>query len=115
MFCTVLCPINSDMTKPGQHLAAEIHKIAKQLQPSKRKSKLKLTFRWSAGHVRIEGNEKADKEAKKAVEGESSATTDLPSYLRKPIKHSLSAIHQAHYDVLKQKWAAAWITSPRYR
>ena len=107
--------INTDMTKPGQHIAAAIHKIVKQLQPKGCNGRLKLTFRWSAGHVGIEGNEKADEEAKKAAEGDSSDKADLPSYLCRPIKHSLSATRQVQYDLLKKKWAAMWSTSPRYR
>jgi ribonuclease HI len=59
--------VNSDMTKPGQHIAAAIHKIIKQLIPHTDNGRFKLTFRWSAGHVGIEGNEEADKEAKKAA------------------------------------------------
>jgi ribonuclease HI len=39
--------INSDMTKPGQHIAAAIHKIVKQLQPTKTNGRFALTFRWA--------------------------------------------------------------------
>ena len=84
-------------TKPGQHLAGAIHKIVKQLIPTKGNSRFKLTFRWSAGHVGIEGNEAADLvEAKKAADSESSDPADLPSYLRKPVKHSLTASSSAN-------------------
>ena len=107
--------INSDMTKPGQHLAATIHKIVKHLEPTKGNSRFRLTFRWSAGHVGIKGNEEADTEAKKVAEGESSDPADLPSYLHKPVKHSLSAIRQEHNKKLKRKWVIAWAASPRYR
>jgi ribonuclease HI len=110
-----LTAINSGMTKSGQHLAAVIHNTIKKLLPKKgTNSRFRLTFRWSAGHVGIEGNETADAEAKKAAEGESSDKKDLPSYLRKPIQYSLSAARQAHNDSLKKKWANAWTVSPRY-
>ena len=62
----------------------------------------------------IVGNEEADKEAKLAAEGESSDKTELPPCLRKPLGHSLSAMHQAHNDKLKFRWAALWAQSPWY-
>ena len=106
---------SSEMTKPGQHIAVKILQAVKQLKARKNNSRFKLTFRWSAGHVGIEGNEEADGEAKRAAEGESSDPRDLPPYLRKPLGHSISALRQAHNDKLKHKWAATWASSPRYR
>ena len=112
-----LTAINSNMNKPGQHLAGIIHEQAKKIQATKggSNSRCKLTFRWSAGHVGIKGNETADKEAKSAAEGVSSDKRDLPAYLRKPVKHSLSAVRQAHNEKLKKKWTNTWTFSPRYR
>jgi ribonuclease HI len=109
-----LMAINSSMTKSGQHLAAVIHSMAKKLLPKGGGSRFSLTFRWSAGHVGIEGNEIADEEAKSVAEGDSSEGRDLPAYLRKPVKHSLSATHQSHKESLKKKWANTWSFSPRY-
>lgn len=107
--------VSSDMTKPGQHIAAKILQAIKQLKDRKNNSRFKLTFRWSAGHVGIGGNEDADAEAKSAAAGESSAPSDLPPYLRKPLGYSISALRQAHNEKLKLKWAAEWAASPRYR
>ena len=107
--------ISSDMTKPGQHIAAKIFQAIKQLKARKNNSRFKLTLRWSAGHVGIEGNEDADAEAKAAAEGENSTPSDLPPYLRKPLAHSISALRQAYNDKLKNEWAAKWAASPRYR
>jgi hypothetical protein len=103
------------MNKPGQHIAAKILQTAKQLKTHRGNRRFKLTFRWSAGHIGINGNEDADKEAKSAAEGESSDSQDLSPYLRKPLAHSLSAIRQKQNDNLKSKWAAGWAASPRYR
>ena len=109
-----LTAIKSKMNKSGQHLAADLLQLAKQLTKSKSRSKLKLTFRWSAGHVGIKGNEDADKEAKAAVEGESSDKKELPACLRKRIGYSLSAIRQARNEKIKLKWTAQWTKSPRH-
>jgi hypothetical protein len=110
-----LSAVNSDMTKPGQHIAAALYQIIRRLLPSDSNGRCELTFRWSAGHVGIAGNEKADVEAKKAATGESSDKKNLPSFLRKPIKHSISAIRQEHNEKLKRLWTTSWTSSPRYR
>ena len=73
-----LVAIKTEMNKSGQHLAANLLQIAKQLLDSRDNRKFRLTFRWSAGHVGIQGNEEADKAAKEAAEGGSSDRKDLP-------------------------------------
>jgi ribonuclease HI len=109
-----LVAIKSEMNKSGQHLAANLLQIAKQLHKRRGNGRFKLTFRWTAGHVGIAGNEDADKEAKATADGESSDKEDLPPCLHKKIGYSLSAIRQARNDKLKYKWAATWARSPRY-
>jgi ribonuclease HI len=42
-----------------------------------------IPIRWTPGHVGIEGNEKADIEAKKAARGLTSETKSLPNTLRR--------------------------------
>jgi ribonuclease HI len=107
--------IQSGLNKSGQHIAVEVLKSAKQLNKNRGNSRFKLTFRWSAGHVGIKGNEAADKEAKEAADGVSSNSKDLPPYLCKQIKYSLSAIRQAHNEEHKKCWKLAWSKSPRYK
>jgi ribonuclease HI len=106
--------ISSDLTKPGQHIAAKILQLVKQLKQHRGNNRFGLTFRWLAGHLGFTGNEDADKEAKSAAEGKSSDKQDLLPYLCKPLGHSLSAIRQKHNDSIKHKWAVTWIASPRY-
>lgn len=106
--------VSSNMTKPGQHITAKIHQAVKQLKACRNNSHFKLTFRWSAGHVGIEGNKDADVKVKLVVEGESSALGNLPPYLCKPLAHSIAALRQMHNNKLKNKWAATWAASPRY-
>ena len=70
-------------------------------------------FRWTAGHVGIKGNEVADGEAKKAAEGLSSDKKNLPTLLRKPLKHNKAALRQQRKDVLKARWKKEWEASSR--
>ena len=55
-----------------------------------------------------------DTEAKKAVEGLTTATQDLPKMLRKMLKKSKSAGRQRQHEVVKGKWREEWASSPRY-
>jgi ribonuclease HI len=107
--------VKSEMNKSGQHLAANILQAAKQLIERGSNGRFNLTFRWSAGHVGITGNEDADKQAKAAADGESSEKSTLPPCLRKKIGYSVSAIRQARNTNLKHRWAIDWLKSPRYR
>jgi ribonuclease HI len=109
-----LVAIRTDLNKPGQHLAEEVLKMTKQIKKKRGNGRNKLTFRWSAGHVGIKGNEDADKEAKTAADGDSSDKASLPPYLRKQLKFSITAAKQAHNSRLKTRWAAEWAKSPRY-
>jgi ribonuclease HI len=106
---------HSDLRKPGHHLARESLRLTYQIRNKRRKSKYKLTLRWTAGHEGIEGNEAADQEAKKAAEGLTSNTELLPSYLRKPLLINPSAVKRAHNNTLKNKWTNNWKQSTRGR
>ncbi|KAL1739248.1 hypothetical protein HDZ31DRAFT_25388, partial [Schizophyllum fasciatum] len=65
---------------------------------------------WGKGHVGIAGNERADTEAKRAAQGESSPPDELPHFLRadQPLPFSLSAMRQAHDQTLLRQWKASW-------
>ena len=109
-----LVAVKSEMNKSGHHLAAHVFDLAAKLKKSGRRGRFELTFRWTAGHVGIAGNEDADREAKLAAEGEQSGKEELPTCLRKQLGYSLSAVRQAHNEKLKLRWAAQWAQSPRY-
>jgi ribonuclease HI len=67
---------------------------------------------WTPGHIDIPGNERADGEAKKAAEGNSTPHNHLPaSLLFLPI--SAAATRQSWSDKLKQQAAHSFSKSPR--
>jgi ribonuclease HI len=109
--------IESELTNPGQHLAAEFLRVANQvaLARSGGRHKYELSVRWTAGHVGIVGNERADREAKKAAEGNSSERLQLPKYFRKPIKISTSAIKQDYSKKTNEEWKGEWVASEGYK
>ncbi|KAH9838262.1 uncharacterized protein C8Q71DRAFT_856224 [Rhodofomes roseus] len=72
-----------------------------------------FTMRWVPGHRGIEGNERADEEAKKAARGDSSPVEDLPGWLREKLPVSVSKLRQCLHDTIKQKAKEEWRNSPR--
>ena len=61
----------------------------------------------------MKGNELADREAKMAANGTSSAKHLLPSYLRKPLPINPAAAKRDHADKLKKAWSETWRNSSR--
>lgn len=110
-----LSAIKSELNKLSQHLAAILLKMVKKLFKNKGNNRFSLTFRWSARHVGIAGNEDTDKLAKKAADRAGSDKKELPPYLRKTLGFSRSAICQAHNEKLKIQWVKSWMESPRYQ
>ena len=60
-------------------------------------------MRWVPGHKGLEGNERADAEAKKAAEGNTSEETDIPIKLRGLLPKSRAAEIQQYQRELKTK------------
>jgi hypothetical protein len=73
----------------------------------------KITLKWIAAHKEVQGNEKADTEAKKAAAGESSPPDQLPHILRTPLPQSANAAKTHFKSLLKEEWEALWANSPR--
>ncbi|KAG2361320.1 hypothetical protein BDR07DRAFT_1202762, partial [Suillus spraguei] len=77
----------------------------------------KVKVHWISGHDRVEGNEKADKEAKKTARNhrENSPTHKLPPFLCKGVlPSSLSALKQAQCQESTKRWNQFWLKSPCY-
>ena len=56
----------------------------------------------------MEGNELADKEAKRASEGLTTDKPLLPSYLCKSLLINSAAVKRAHNDMLMSNWVKTW-------
>jgi len=104
---------DSDMRRPGHNVAREFLSLAKRMQKCRSKRKFKLTLRWSAGHCGIEGNEKADREAKRAACGSSLTAKLLPTFLRKPLPINPTTVKRAYNESLSSKWKVDWEQSLR--
>ena len=109
----MLSPFNSKLRKPGHHLAQEVLLLATRIQKRRSKNKYSLTLRWTAGHISIVGNKKADSKAKKAAAGLSSDKELLPPYLRKPLLINPLAVKQKLINKLKKDWSKEWLKSKR--
>jgi hypothetical protein len=83
------------------------------LLKSRSKPKFGLTLRWTAGHCRIPGNEKADREAKRAAGGIALDAKTLPPYLRKPLLINPAAAKRKFNDDLIKKWKSDWPRTTR--
>jgi ribonuclease HI len=105
--------LSSRFDKPGHYLAAEAFRTAERIRKKKGK-KYSLTFRWTAGHSGIPGNEEADEEAKKAAEGKSTDAAKLPKLLRKRLKISKSATIASAASERKKTWRREWLASLQY-
>ena len=105
--------LTSDLVQPGQKIAMEAIKTASQIQRRCRPVGQLLTLRWTAGHAGIPGNERADREAKKAARGLTSDTKLLPPLLRRKLTFNSAALKEKHLNNIYTKWKTEWRSSPR--
>lgn len=71
-------------------------------------------IKWVPAHEGVEGNEKADRTAKKAVTHNSSRLSKLSKFLTTSLPHSRSATKQAYRTKIKEETQAEWTSSPRF-
>ncbi|GAW04685.1 115 kDa protein in type-1 retrotransposable element R1DM [Lentinula edodes] len=73
-----------------------------------------VTISWIPGHIGVEGNERADQEAKKATTGRSSQKEKLPTQLHRPLPHSQTATICTFRQKLEKHHNKQWRKSPRF-
>ncbi len=74
-----------------------------------------ITLRWIPSHMEIKGNEEADRQAKKAAEGNTDSPTHrLPKVLRRRLPDSKSAIKQNLSKHLKIEAVTILHKSPQW-
>ncbi|KIN94669.1 hypothetical protein M404DRAFT_83027, partial [Pisolithus tinctorius Marx 270] len=102
--------------RPGHYLLTHARSMIQNALNKERLTRRSVTVRWIAGHMEIEGNELADREAKIAAKGthSNSPTGNLPPTLKEQLPLSVSALKQAYNTKLKAIWNKTWKRSPRY-
>jgi ribonuclease HI len=100
-----------ESTIPGQYLVNAIHRQVEgvvEQQPGAR-----VVMRWVPGHEGIEGNERADEEAKKAAKGVTSHEWEIPIECRGTMPISRAAEIQRHNAELNRQARNIFAKSPR--
>lgn len=120
--CTITINIDSQATirglnikhpKLGQYLIEKFLDLSNKL--TEQNPGIQLKVNWISAHDGVEGNERADEEAKDAARGNGSPPRDLPAFLRKgELLLSVMAIKQILTDNLNKKWAKGWEELPHH-
>ena len=127
--------LDNQRTHPSQYIIDKIHQFAESLHRKQDriinradrlsaiadgeewvgwpKGVIDLQIHWVPGHIDFAPNEKADKEAKKAAQGDSSEAKYLPKFLHKPLPLSVSALRQSNISKIKKRWERRWKSSLR--
>lgn len=100
--------------KPAQSLLNLVHEACHEWLADGRRRGRQLTIGWVSGHDGVEGNERADSEAKIAASEGSSPEDELPEALQgSALLSSLSALGGAFKEMLRARWKSLWAKSPR--
>lgn len=83
---------------PAHYLFDFFHTLIIELHRSHPTSQ--ITISWIPGHTGVEGNERADEEAKKAATGRLSFCRNLPTQLHKPLPRSQIATIRTYKNEL---------------
>jgi len=103
----------SSKGRSGHYLVDGLHNQICEAQ--RRHRRMALMVRWTPGHKGIKGNERADDEAKRAAQGESSTDSQLPLHCRGLLPYSKSAAIQHYLKRLKREVASSFSKSSRYQ
>jgi hypothetical protein len=85
--------------------------LIQTVDPPQRRHRIRLC--WIAAHKDVRGNEKADKEAKKAASGAATSVEHLPPLLRSLLPPSIGVTKHQYLLKLREEWIINWSLSPR--
>ncbi|KAF9233167.1 hypothetical protein BU15DRAFT_15617, partial [Melanogaster broomeanus] len=94
-------------TKPGHYLIDHFRRAIAKIRKENPGANNTVTVCWISGHDGVEGNKRADMEAKMAVQGARNNSTKrrLPKLLRKdPLPLSISALKQHQKETSAKRW-----------
>src|SRR6202522_577188 len=103
---------NSWAKSPADYIFEEIHKLAREIMSAYPNVKLKI--RWTPGHMRIQGNETVDTEAKKAADNPEANVNTRFGILVRSLPVSRSAHRQKLKDAAKVKYVRSFRDGPRF-
>ena len=120
--------IQSSTRQSAQYLIDEVHRSLadlhqEELRRLRRQPNISqqdmvndstISLTWVAGHMKSEGNENADAEAKTAAVDGSSSLNRLPPFLHHQLPISISAIKKGISKDIKMQTKAWWSSSPRF-
>ena len=104
----------TQLTNPtsGHHIFDALYEGIEALK--KKHSGIRLQVKWVPGHKGVDGNERADEQAKKAITEGSSGRSELPRHLKKMLPYSKSALKWAYNEKLKHRVQKTWQKSSRF-
>ncbi|KAF5392001.1 hypothetical protein D9757_003364 [Collybiopsis confluens] len=103
---------NSSHPGPSHYILDHFHSELVRLRA--RHPGVKVRVSWVPGHMEVEGNERADEEAKRAAMGRSSRRRRLPEGLRKGLPRSRTSAVRVFRRDLERRHDERWRRSPRY-
>jgi ribonuclease HI/exonuclease III len=107
-----VCAVHAIKPSPSHYIWDMFHKRMIMVQNKHRG--MDLLVKWVPGHMDIDGNERADEEAKKAATDGSSPLRKLPAPLRKTLPRSKSAVQQEYRRKINLAAIEVWARSPRF-
>ena len=106
----IIQALQHNRSQLAQYLLDYVHAFIQQLKC--KCHNIHIHLEWVPGHMDIEGNELADKYAKRAITGDIFCTDDLPDLLKKHLLVSIGALKANWKKSIPQRWRKAWLNSP---